>query len=273
MKFKTLLILLAISPVFSQEIIPPHVTPLPSIEFLTHKIIEKQQELRPTTENYVHTEISVMKIRDSSGKLKKEETKEYEVIRVNGHSIKRLLLKNGLPLSAKETAKEEQKIQKESDKALNEESTDSIKKIGIQQLLKMSKITNATRVMYNNINAIALDFIPKENVKPNNKSEEMVSKLAGRFFVDEFSYEFLAMKSHLIAPVKLWGGVLASIKEGSTIELETAVVNNELRLPSKQILKFPTRALFVVTMGIEIETEFKNYKKFSIENTKIEKVL
>ena len=70
--------------------------------------------------NYTYFQDTAERRMDSKGQVKSTETKSYEVMILYGSHVERLVAKDGKPLSAKEAAEEDKRIQKIVDKRKNE---------------------------------------------------------------------------------------------------------------------------------------------------------
>ncbi len=66
---------------------------------------------------------------DGKGQVKSTETKTYEIMELYGGQVERLIAKNDKPLSQKDAAKEEAKIQKVINKRKNESEDDRKKRL------------------------------------------------------------------------------------------------------------------------------------------------
>ena len=75
---------------------------------VAEKDIENEKRLR----NYTYIERQVQNSVNGRGKIKSSEVNTYEVLEIYGEQVERLIEKNDKPLSQKDAAKEEQKIQK-----------------------------------------------------------------------------------------------------------------------------------------------------------------
>lgn len=62
--------------------------------------------------NYTYIERAEQHKLDGSGRVNSTESKTYEVMALYGEQVRRLIAKDDTPLSAKDAAKEEEKIQK-----------------------------------------------------------------------------------------------------------------------------------------------------------------
>src|SRR5579863_4750652 len=69
--------------------------------------------------NYTYIERQVENRLDKNGQTKSSEVNTYEILEIYGEQVQRLIAKNDKPLSAKDAAKEEEKIQKIIDRRQN----------------------------------------------------------------------------------------------------------------------------------------------------------
>jgi hypothetical protein len=74
--------------------------------------IEKDQVNRALRQQYTFLEKSLEKEFDKNGKPKKTESAVHDVSILYGHQFRRLIEKNGQPLSAKDQQKEKEKLEK-----------------------------------------------------------------------------------------------------------------------------------------------------------------
>src|SRR5262249_36486451 len=91
-------------------------------------VAEKDQANHKLERNYTYIERQVENRLDGKGKTKSTEVKTYEVMEIYGEQVERLIAKDDKPLSAKDVAKEEEKIQKIIDKRKNESEGDRRKR-------------------------------------------------------------------------------------------------------------------------------------------------
>ena len=75
-------------------------------------VAEKDMENDKRQRDYTYIERQVESKLDGKGKSKSSEVKTYEVLEIYGDQVERLIEKNDKPLSEKDAAKEEQRIQK-----------------------------------------------------------------------------------------------------------------------------------------------------------------
>ena len=87
---------------------------------LLRVVADKDMENDKRQRDYTYVERDVQHNLDGKGNTKSTEIKTYEVLEIYGEQVQRLIEKDDKPLSTKEAAKEEEKIQKVIDKRKNE---------------------------------------------------------------------------------------------------------------------------------------------------------
>jgi hypothetical protein len=83
-------------------------------------VAEKDLENDKLQRNYTYIERQVKNRLDSKGIIKSTEVQTYDVLEIYGEQVERLIERNDKPLSQKDAAKEEGKIQKIIDSRKNE---------------------------------------------------------------------------------------------------------------------------------------------------------
>src|SRR3984885_13161454 len=78
------------------------------LRVVADKDIENDKRLR----NYTYIEREVENRLDGKGQTKSTETRTYEIMEIYGEQVQRLIQKDDKPLSQRDAAKEEEKIQK-----------------------------------------------------------------------------------------------------------------------------------------------------------------
>src|SRR5215475_16162570 len=120
--FLLLLCSLAVQPVFHLALDVGVV----ALELVVRTVFFCDHELE---RNYTYIEGEVENRLDGKAKTKSSEVKTYEVLEIYGEQVERLIEKDDKPLSAKDAAKEEEKIQKIIDKRKNESDSQLEKRL------------------------------------------------------------------------------------------------------------------------------------------------
>ncbi len=241
--------------------------PIPDVPALMQQVQARQRELDKVRENYTYHEFIQTDDVDSSGRVKKSESEENEVFFVNSHHIRRQIKKNGKDLSPSEQKKEQERVNKEVEKAQKLEPGKSIEagEISISRLLGIMKVSNPRRLSLNGRDTIAFDFVGDPNAKTHGIAEDASKKLAGTLWVDEKDREVTRLTVHFDDNFHVGGGLVATVQKGSSFEFEQGLVNNELWLPTSGEAHLAARE--AVFFGVRQSIRFKDndYQRFHAE--------
>ena len=261
MHFKSWLLaafaLLSVS--FCQETLP-----IPEIPLLMQQVQENQHRLDAIRENYTYRETQQTDDLDSNGHVKKTETQEDEVFFVNSHEIRRTVKKNGKDLSPDEQKKEQDRVNKEvekatktpRDKALNGET------ISVSRILSIMKVSNPRRLTLNGRDTIAFDFVGDPHAQTHGIAEDASKKLAGTLWVDEKDRQVAKLDVHFDDNFHLGAGLVATVQKGSSFQFEQALINNELWLPTAGQAHIGARVLLVKGYRQNFRFKDSDYQRF-----------
>jgi hypothetical protein len=255
--------------------------PLPDLEPLIKSITANQEKIDEMRERYTCKLIEIERKHDGDGRVKGSDTRTYEVTPVAGDFVERLMSLNGKDLSASDREKEDKRVQKEIEDVLKrrekkdqqkerarsrgekEEKDDDLE---ISDFLRISEITSVRREMFRSHEVIAFDFEPRKGFKPKNRSEEIVSKLAGTIWVDEAAQQIARLEARLTDSFKIGGGVLASISPSTAFVFEQDKIGDEVWLPSLMEANISVRLLVFAKFSRSVERRYSEYKKYQVDS-------
>ena len=243
--------------------------PMPDIKQLLSDVLENQKQLESLVDQYSCTENEEVRELEKNGQLKKTIVKEYMDFYLGGQLVRREVKKDGKPLTPDEQKKEDGRIEKriqEYDKKKSEDD-DAKKKerIDVSTFLRSSNFTHPRWEQFRGHEVIVFDFAPNPGYKPQNRTEGLLHKLDGTLWVDDRNRQVVRLEAHLSDSFKLAGGLLASIRKGSSLVIEQAKTNNEVWLPSYVEAHFSARLLLVSSALGDYTSKFSDYKKFRVE--------
>jgi hypothetical protein len=251
--------------------------PLPDIPALMHAVEANQKAAEAIEKNYMYRSVQTQQEGDTHGRVKKTETKEYEVFWVEGVPVHRLVSKNGKALSTEEQKKESEQIDKEAAKAqarrakANEkgEETDphGNEMVTVSRLLELGSFTNARRVQLNGRDTIAIDFAGDPKAKTRSRSEEVIRDLVGTAWVDEQDRMLVKAQGHFLNSFKIGGGLVANIQKGTSFSMEQRKVNNEVWLPAMVEGQGAARMLLFFSFNGQVRAVESDYRKFKATST------
>ncbi|MBO0720044.1 MAG: hypothetical protein J2P41_04440, partial [Blastocatellia bacterium] len=256
--------------------------PLPDVRALIEEVSRNEEEIDRILENYTYNESITRRSLDSKGQLREMETETRELTFYKGNHIRRLIAKNGKPLTAEQEADENKRIEKlirniekkeaekEKKKKDNpeEEDFENNKRPTAADILRASKLINPRRERFRNRDVIVFDYEPLPGYKPQKDYEKLFGKMAGALWVDLADKQVARVEARLVEPYKIGGGLVASVKPGGSFVLEQDRVNNEIWLPTRADLNLGIKVFLVKGFDINMEIGFGNYRRFNVEAEK-----
>ena len=238
---------------------------LPDAPTLLRQLQDNQKQIEAIRKNYICTDDEEEFELDKNGNSKKREVRQYELYFVEGSAIKRLLSKEGVPLSESEKKKEDERVAKaeksaREHRAKMDRGEHDKNAINISTFLRSSMFQNIRREQYQSHEVIAIDFVPNPDFKPNGLAESIASKLGGTIWIDEQAHQVARLEAKLLKGQSAGFG-LASVKEGTSFVLEQQKINDELWMPSVTDANIGARVVFKGIRQRNID-HFSNYKKF-----------
>ena len=256
------------APVLSQE----------QIRQLIRRAAERDIENDKQSSNYTYIERAEEHKLDGNGRANSTESKTYEVMALYGEQVRRLIAKDDHPLSAKDAAKEEDKIQKLIEKGKNVSENDRRKRLEKEEKEREEGREFVTEIddAYNfhlagmaNLegrSTYVIDADPRPGYEPRGKNAKFLPKFRFRVWIDRAEEEWVKVDIQCIETASV-GLFLVRVHQGSNIQIEQTQVNGEVWLPKHVALKLDARILFK-GLNIESDVTYRDYKKFRTD-TKI----
>lgn len=255
--------------------------PLPDIPALLKAVDENEEKVERILDNYAYTEVSTRREIDKDGKVK--ETSETEELSFyKGRRIRRLIAKNGQPLSTRDQEREDREVEKRVKKIEEELAEiekgkqrgdskrpgDDDRRASISGLFRASKLINPRRERFRGRDVIVFDFEPNPDYKGTKGIEKFGGKTAGAMWIAPDDKQVVRVEARLIESFKIGGGLLASLKEGSTFVLEAARINEEIWLPASVEVNVAVRAFLFIGLNFNQSVRYSDYKRFNVEAEK-----
>ena len=229
--------------------------------------------------DYTYTERTEVRHLDGQGRVKSTDSKTYEVMELYGEPVRRLVAKNGQPLSGNAARKEDARIQKLMDKRSKETGSQREKRQAKEEKEReddrqfVREVADAYNFRLVGIErpggreTYVIDAEPRPGYHAQRREARMLPKFRFRVWIDKQDSEWQKLDIECIDTVS-FGLVLARLHKGSRIVIEQTRVNNEVWLPRHVALKVSVRLGLVKGHNLEADFDFSNYKKFRVD-TKI----
>ena len=223
--------------------------------------------------DYTYIDREVENKLDGSGAIKGAESKTYEIMELYGEQVQRLIAKDDKPLSGKDAAKEEERIEKLTSKRKNESGEERANRQAqeekqqeknrefVREVADAYECHLAGSEILDGRDNWVIAGEPRPGFQAHLKEAQMLSKFHGRLWIDKNDLQLAKMDVEAIDTVS-FGWVLARIHKGTRLVFEQTRVNGEVWLPQHVSFKFDARvALFKGYNELDEET-FRDYKKF-----------
>jgi hypothetical protein len=236
-------------------------------------VADKDMENDKRLRDYTYIERETENRLDGNGQVKSSEAKTYEILEIYGEQVQRLTEKDDKPLSEKEAAREEEKIQKIIDKRKNESDEDRRKR---EEKEKKEREENRKFVLEvadaYNFKLLGTELVgereawviagePRPGFVPHMKDSKFLSKFRGRVWIDKNDLQLAKMDVECLDTIS-WGLFLARFHKGSRFMLEQTRVNDEVWLPLHVTAKIDVRLALLKNLDVDLDQTFRDYKKF-----------
>ncbi len=251
--------------------------PLPDIPKLMHEVQEHERTSEAVQKDYLYHAIDTMQEIDGHGRVKKTESRGYDVFWVEGVPVHKLTSKDGRNLSPQELKKEDERIDKEvakakerlakadaKGKATDPEGNDEVT---VSRLLELGSFSNARRVTLNGRSTIAVDYAGDPKAKIRNRLEGVIRDMAGTVWVDEDDRAIAKLEGHFFETFKIGAGLVANIQKGTSFSLEQRKINDEVWLPVEANGHGTARMLLLFKFNGNFREVDSGYRKFKVTST------
>jgi hypothetical protein len=253
--------------------------PEDQIRELIRKVAENDIENDKEQRDYTYTEHEAQRRLDGKGQVASNESNTYEVMMLYGEQVRRRIAHNDKPLSEKENAKEEEKIQKVITKRSNE--TEEQRKKRLDQENKdreeerefVRDVADAYNFRLVEIATLdgretyVIDADPRPGFQPHHRGAKYLPKFKFRVWIDKGETQWVKLHAEAIDTVS-WGLFIARLHKGSLFEVAQTRVNDEVWLPKQVVVRLDAKIGLMKNFSMEEESTYRDYKKFRTD-TKI----
>jgi hypothetical protein len=230
-------------------------------------------------EQYTFTEIFTERRLDSKGAVKKARVETYEVYPSTEPRklYRRLVARDGRPLSEKELAqrdrKQEEKIARrerrlaaedEAARARREEASQRRERAVIDEVFRMDEIRITGREVVEGRPTVVLEFTPKAGYKPVTEGGKLIQRFEGHAWIDEEDRQLVRLETRLVSNLGVGPARVARLQKGAIGYFQRRKVNGEIWLPAEARFTGTARILLVFGGRIDVLSQYEDYRKFSV---------
>lgn len=223
--------------------------------------------------NYTYQEHDEIKSFDKHEKLKKTERETYEILILGGHDYEKLIERDDKPLSPKEAAKEQQKMDQEIERRNHESAADKakIEKERREQRKFLDEVPEEFDFKLLGVEQVSgkpawvISAEPKPGYEPKARGAKLIAKMRGKVWIDQVEYQWVKVEAQATGKLSYGLGML-KINPGATVQFEQTRVNDEIWLPAHANIRLDGRAALLFPLHDEIDMQFRDYRKFQAES-------
>jgi len=185
--------------------------------------------------------------------------------------ISRLLAVNGVPLSASQQAKENERIQKligDPDQIRKELKKRSDDVQNEREMLKMLPDAFRYRYVSTQGDLIELKFTPDPSFHAPNRQAQVFHAMEGKIWIDARQKRLARIDGVLMSEVKFFDGLLGHLDKGGTFSVMQKDEGDGHWEMTRLNVGMTGRALFFKTIAVQQKESFTDYRQIP-ENTTI----
>ncbi|MFP5275888.1 MAG: hypothetical protein ACLGPM_02140 [Acidobacteriota bacterium] len=225
-----------------------------------------QKQVEALRENYTFNSVQIKQEVDGSGQVQKTESEEREQFFVNGHMIGRLVKRNGQPLSAADSRKEDARIIELVDKAQKTPPGQRLDgpSISVDRVLDLMDLRNPRREVFRGRPTIVFDFVGRRDAKTHGIMEDASKKLQGTIYIDAADLQVAHLEVRVDDDFR-FGGLLASVQKGSSFRFDQAPVGRGLWLPTGSEADVEAKVLLFKHLRERVTQQDFGFQRFGVE--------
>ena len=184
------------------------------------------------------------------------------VVQTDNGSVKRLISKNGQPLSEADAKAEDARVQSfiHDPSAIEKQKKDSAQDgKSATELLKMLPEAFLWKVQSEDAETRTLHFEPNPNFDPPDMQSRVLGEMAGELVMDRQQHRIETISGRLTQDVTIGWGLLGRMKQGGTFRVERRQVAPGLWQITETHVHIEGKALFFKNIGQhqdEVQTDF-----------------
>ena len=257
--------------------------PLPELNSFLQEIHKHLHSNWIVQSQYTYTEKSIERQLDSNGKLKKTETKFYEVYPSADEQFtyKKLISQDDTPASAgainkgyNDYGRRRQEWQRRSEqenadlKRHREEKEVEAKRKeedSVNEAFRLYKITMIGRDQMEGVPVIGLSFEPRPDYEPKTEGGKILMKVSGKAWFSEEDHEYVRIEAELKDSLSFGLGFIVRLNKGTHMIFQRRKISKDVWLPLVSHFEGTGKLLFLKGFRIDRETIYSNYHKSSAE--------
>lgn len=244
---------------------------------LLRRVIDFQPERHEKERAYAFSQRTTTRELHKDGSIRSAKSETYLVTPGPGGEYRRLVAKNGTPLSEKEESREERKFREflEEQLRLSEEERAALTKDKIEGRVKryQSRLEEALEVFdfvrcpdetSNGATLYVFDFTPKPGYEGRSRATKILARMEGSVWVDPERNQLARLEVRFREDLRFLKGVFGRVSEGSEAVAEARLIDGLWLLDRIEVV-LNARLYFLKRYHQNIIIDYDEYRKFKVE--------
>ncbi len=200
---------------------------------------------------------------DGSGRVERRRSRSYEVFHVRGRPVRKLVARDGRPLSPAERETYERRARELADAIRSGRAASEQPGVRLSRILERYDFTSGGREQVNGRCALVFDF----KARPGDFALErdfVLRKLAGRLWVDEAEQAVVRVEVHSTGGVSVALGIAVKVS-AAAFKAEFRRMEEGVWLPASIEASAAGRKLLFIGFRVRERLAFDDYKRFSVD--------
>jgi hypothetical protein len=214
---------------------------------------------------------------DSHGKVESTKRETWETLMLNGQPHRRMLERDGQPLSPEEERSEHRKLDQAASRLSSETPAEKQRRLEETEKQRqrefafLSEIPDLFDLRFEGESIVdgrpvwVVSGTPRAGARPQSHDAKMLLKVRGRMWIDRATFQWAKVEVETTDTIS-WGLFLARLNPGARLIFEQTEVNSELWLPKRLFLAGSGRLGLVKRLAQDHEIQWSNYKRFSVDS-------
>jgi hypothetical protein len=207
-------------------------------------------------------------------RVAKKETREaHDIFYISGKEYRKLVEKNGSPLPTARAAEEQSRLDKELAKSRRESPEKARKRLAEErkeqqefrdQIAQAFDFRLVAEELVSGKPCYRIHAEPRRDFRAKGDAK-VLSKLKGDIWVDKTSFHWAKVDLESVESITGLGGLIR-LSKGTRVVTNRTYVNGEVWFPETVDVKATAKALLFISAGVDIQVQYSNFKKFSVDS-------
>ena len=225
--------------------------------------------------NYTYVQRDVFRELDGKGKVTNTRVRIRDVLYIGHRPYRRLLEKDGHPLTPDEEKKEQRKLDRAVAERSRENEAERAKQVAEYEKRRARDRENLKQIpeafdfklLREEALASGPAYVVEAKPRPgySGKNHGFLSKVQGTFWINKSDYHWVKVEAEALDTIS-YGFFVARLAKGSHLTFEQARVNDEIWLPKAVLVTASARLGLIKKLNAQQETTWSKYRKFQTDS-------